>query len=159
MQTDSLNLAIQVITIILLITLFVAVAFTVLWIKRIIYNITEKDRILLHKHKSYYMNTFESEIQKYLDRIGRENRLNFSFHARLLLVNPIIEYYGAEAYKIDNFHWQRSLSLIANTIREQPSENDHRDYDTGFINVTSFSVVKAFSINFCDIPPFCKPTR
>lgn len=63
---------------------------------------------------------------------------------------PIVELFEAAEYR-DGEQADRSIARIVGSLREEP----HSLIEGYGPLRTSIAVIRAFAINFCNIPPFC----
>ena len=110
----------------------------------------------------HFMPLLQEKIERHISLLENEYRLRLSPEAKTMLIVPLLEY-----YQFDNNEdadrqpeWRDSLTLIIRTISEDPAESDlDRRREEDYRMFTSMSVVKAFKINWCNIPPICKRVR
>ncbi|GGH61968.1 hypothetical protein HNQ91_001172 [Filimonas zeae] len=110
------------------------------------------------RNKPNYMVFPENLFYKALYRIENEYRLRFTVEASNFLLLPIREYY-LEVDHINAVNWQQSLYLLGRELYNRRDEYDYKRLAEGFYSVTAVDVMNAIRLNWCSIPPFCKPPR
>lgn len=85
-----------------------------------------------------------------LDRALRDSRIEITPAARTMLLLPFAEHEltGDELPAL-----RETFVTVLRSMREDPDERDAGRFRT------SFSVIRSWWTNFCNIPPFCRPTR
>ncbi len=123
-------------------------------IKEVIYSL----RDIRIKDSSFdAMPLFRATINTYISRSEEKYNIHLSPQAKTLLIVPLVDYYKDSGINNQNdIIWQESLTSIFITLNELANEDSY-NYTSRIRRVNSMAVLNAFKINWCSIPPFCRP--
>jgi len=117
------------------------------------------DRLYKLKWSPYYPYEMRAraweQAERLVDFVTSERQLLLTSGARLMLVIPLAEALERPGVAMEEAA-QDSLFLLADRLREEAV--DRRDRDLGRMR-SSFSVIRAYWREFCNIPPFCSPSE
>jgi hypothetical protein len=121
--------------------------------------------------ENYFLDTspIYHQADEFISELEIANGISLSMEARQLLILPLVEYQrilterekefvnDTSKLRMDFENWKKSITMLIDTMIHQPAQVDRIQLDNEgtVVNMSSMSVIRAFWIRFCNIPPFC----